>query len=130
MKRKFIYDVEKFVFDNVMSLWSLFAILKSKYRPKYTNKRFVDFHWIDQFFVIIIIININITKYEWASNQSFKRNFIHIRSLNLSPKLFLNLGFACSSFTFTIQKANASSYPLLEREKIASFEGFKFHYST
>ena len=38
MKWKVIYGVEKFVwFCSKMSLWSLFVILKSKYRPNYAN---------------------------------------------------------------------------------------------
>ena len=47
--------------------------------------------------------------YQFLSNQSFKHNSADLSSLSLTSKLFLSLGFVCSSLTFTTQKANDCS---------------------
>ena len=44
-------------------------------------------------------------KHQLLSNQSFKHNSAHISSLNLTYTVFFNLGFLCSSLTFTTEKA-------------------------
>ena len=48
-------------------------------------------------------------KCQSRSNQSFKRNSVHMPSLNLTLSFFLNLGVLCLSLTFTTQKPNACS---------------------
>ena len=53
--------------------------------------------------------SVTLQKYQRVSNESFKHNSTHVSSLNLTPKHLLNLGFLCSSLTFTTLNANACS---------------------
>ena len=48
-------------------------------------------------------------KYQSLSSQGFKQNWVNMPSLKLTPKIFFNLGFVCSSLTVTTEKANACS---------------------
>ena len=43
-------------------------------------------------------------KCQSLSDQSFKHNSVHMRSLSLTLTLFLNLGVVCSSLTVTKKK--------------------------
>ena len=48
-------------------------------------------------------------KYQSLSNHRFKYNSVHMLSLSLTPKFFLNLSFVCSALTVTPQIANICS---------------------
>ena len=68
------------------------------FRTSFLDSRFQNHH-------DLVILQ----KYESLSNQGFKRNSVHMPTLNLTLRFLLKIGFICSSLTVTTEKANSCS---------------------